>query len=799
MSSSNLSFHYYSRRARKARAAYRIEKFHLRILFVLIIIACIAGGAALFYFRDPRCWFLFSLAAPFLMLLYWHKRGLHHLKVTGTGVDQALSEHLLCALPRMLTLNSLAKTVARSNTVDFMMSRFSLPDDFIIPIAAEIPPEKLAAIWEDASNLRQELELPVVTSGCCVIAIVRAHPNYERILAEGKLSIKDLIDGVLWRERIHALEDKASEPKLTGGIARDWSFGYVPLLQRFGRNISAEIGAYGDREMTLALPSRVAIVEKLITLLSSGSRRNAVIVGPAGSGKATVVHDFAKTILTKNNTVPTSLRYNQVYLLDPTSLIAAAPGRGELEELMKSILVEASVSRNSIICLDGAEKFFSDETGSVDIMNILVPVLQNNSVRIILTMDEQCLLELERKNPNVVNLLDRINIESATYEETLAAMEDRTFQLERQSGAFYTFQALTTAYRLGERYVHEIAMPGAALKLLASAVDFSPTKIIDTKAVETAISQSLGIKVGVADDVHEKDTLLNLETLIHEHVIGQDAAVVAVSNALRRARAGVRNQSKPVGAFLFLGPTGVGKTELAKSLARVYYGGAENLIRVDMNQFVTPDKVADLTADPADNPTSLTAQVMKNPFSVILLDEIEKAHPAVLAALLQVLDEGVLRDSKSREVDFRDAIIVATSNAGADIIREHIANGEKLEEFRDEFVNQLIDSKQFLPEFLNRFDEIIVFSSLSQADLQQVVSLIIDGVNKTLEPQKIRVNLTAEALDKLVDIGYDPRLGARPLRRIVQKTVENKVATAVISGEANAGDVIHIPAEEIVV
>jgi ATP-dependent Clp protease ATP-binding subunit ClpC len=370
-------------------------------------------------------------------------------------------------------------------------------------------------------------------------------------------------------------------------------------------------------------------------------------------------------------------------------------------------------------------------------------------------------------------------------------------QLERKKGVFFTFQSLTTAYRLSERYVHDTAQPGSSFRLLTAAADYTKDRLIESKTVETALSETLGIKIGVADDAEEKDTLLNLESLLHQQVIGQDAAVVAVANALRRARAGVRNQTRPVGAFLFLGPTGVGKTELAKAIAAAYYGGADKLVRVDMNQFVTAETVADLTADPADNPTSLTAQVMKSPFAVVLLDEIEKAHPTVLAALLQMLDEGIMRDSKSREIDFRDCIIIATSNAGADVIREHIASGARLEDFRDEFVNQLIDSKQFLPEFLNRFDEIIVFAPLSKQDLEQVVQLLVAGVNQTLEPQKIRVELTPEALVKLVSIGYDPRLGARPLRRIVQKTIENQVATAVISGATNSGDTISITAEQI--
>jgi ATP-dependent Clp protease ATP-binding subunit ClpC len=333
---------------------------------------------------------------------------------------------------------------------------------------------------------------------------------------------------------------------------------------------------------------------------------------------------------------------------------------------------------------------------------------------------------------------------------------------------------------------------------LTSAADFAENHQITSATIEKALGDSLGTTIGVTDDVAEKEKLLHLEDILHQRVIGQDAAVVAVASALRRARAGVRNQSRPIGAFLFLGPTGVGKTELAKALAAAYYGGADKLIRVDMNQFTTPETVADLTADPAVNPTSLTAQVMKSPFSVILLDEVEKAHPTVLAALLQVLDEGVLRDSKSREIDFRDTIIVSTSNAGADVIRAHIESGARLEDFRDDFVNQLIDSGQFLPEFLNRFDEIVVFSPLTPDDLQQVVAIIIAGINQTLEPQKIRVELSPDALTKLVAVGYDPRLGARPLRRIIQRTVENQVATAVIAGAANPGDTISITADHIV-
>ncbi len=245
-------------------------------------------------------------------------------------------------------------------------------------------------------------------------------------------------------------------------------------------------------------------------------------------------------------------------------------------------------------------------------------------------------------------------------------------------------------------------------------------------------------------------------------------------------------------------PTGVGKTELAKSLAAVYFNGEDRLIRLDLNEFVRTEDVSRLIADGADDPYSLSAQVMKQPFSVILLDEIEKAHDSVLATLLQALDEGILRDAKGREVSFRDTIIIATSNAGADMIRHHIEAGEKLEDFEEAFTNDLIVSKQFRPEFLNRFDEIVLFKPLGIDELNQLIDLIIAGINKTLEPQKISLVVDDAAKAKLVKKGYDPKLGARPLRRAVQRTVENLIAKRMLEGSVQPGETISLTASDIV-
>lgn len=280
-------------------------------------------------------------------------------------------------------------------------------------------------------------------------------------------------------------------------------------------------------------------------------------------------------------------------------------------------------------------------------------------------------------------------------------------------------------------------------------------------------------------------------------MINQVRAVQVVSDALRRARAGVRNQDRPIGTFLFLGPTGVGKTELSKALADVFFGGEDHLIRIDLNEYVQPNDVSRLIAAAATDQHSLTAQIAHQPFSVVLLDEIEKAHPNVLNTLLQVLDEGILRDINNREVSFRDAIIIATSNAGADRIRQYIEAGWRMEDFEQRFTDELINSNQFRPEFLNRFDEIVLFRPLNQDELLQVINLILKGINKTLAAQKVSVNVTEDARRLLVQAGYDPRMGARPMRRIVQRAVENIVAKRMLGGEVLPGTQMEITIQDV--
>jgi ATP-dependent Clp protease ATP-binding subunit ClpC len=521
------------------------------------------------------------------------------------------------------------------------------------------------------------------------------------------------------------------------------------------------------------------------------------LIGPDGVGKTTIIYALAEQLIDPKADVPADLQFRQIFMLDASALISAAPGRGELENLVVRILGEAYSAKNIIICLDNAQLFFEEGIGSVDLSNVLLPIIEAGRLRLIFAMDEGRYQQISQRNSKLANALNRIVISAPSRDDVIAVLQDQLINIEFRQNVTYMFQALGEAYRLSERYIYDLAMPGRAVKLLEAAAGYAENGLVTARSVQQAIEKTQDVKIGVASGDEERDKLLNLETLIHERMINQTRAVSVVSDALRRARAGVRNQDRPIGTFLFLGPTGVGKTELAKALADVYFGGESNIIRLDMNEYVSNDDVGRLIADGATDGMSLTAQVMKQPFSVVLLDEIEKAHPNVLTTLLQMLDEGILRDVKNREVSFRDAIIIATSNAGADRIREHIERGLDIEKFEDQLVNELIDRGQFKPEFLNRFDEIVMFRPLKKDELLQVVDLMIKKVNETLALQKVSVTVSLEAKEYLVEQGYDPRLGARPMRRVVQKAVENTVAKKMLSGDVEPGGTVEITLDQV--
>jgi len=790
-----LKFNFRSSRSEKSRTSVVFSFAWLMFLSVLTV-ALVIIGISLLIINLSLGWALVGVSVIPAMIVEWYDGELHHLPVAKKpkSIDDVLSSTVLGRLSHRPTPREVAIIVSSLPGGQFFAARFGIGSKFLQIFTSDSDAD-MQKVWQEAWHLREQTNSKNISAVVLVVALVKCAPNYQTLLSHLQLDIEDLIHGIEWYNHLRDLIDQHRMPRKTGGVARDWSFGWTPLLNHFGRNISQQVGS--KNSLLIKLTAHDDSLNQIINIFGKKGRQNAVLIGPSGVGKTEIVHAFASKIISGGSDVPNSLKFRQVFVLDSSALIAAAPGRGEIEQLIPRILNEAYRSKNVIICLDNAQLFFEEGIGSVDVSNIFLPILEAGNLRMILTMDEQRFLQIGRRNPELVNALNRIVVTPATRTETIAIMQDRSILMEFQHNVTYMYQALVEAYRLGERYVHDLAMPGKALNLLESSAHYSDNGLVTAKSVQQAIESTMDIKVGVATGDDEREKLLNLEDLIHKRMINQTRAVKVVSDALRRARAGVRSQNRPIGTFLFLGPTGVGKTELAKALADVYFGGENRMIRLDMNEYSNSNDVDRLIADGADNTNSLTARVMKQPFSVILLDEIEKAHPNVLSTLLQLLDEGILRDVKNREVSFRDAIIIATSNAGADTIREYIDRGYDIEQFEDQFVDGLISSKQFRPEFLNRFDEIVLFRPLKKNELIKVVDLMIAGVNKTLSLQKVSVDVSMDAKKYLVEVGYDPRLGARPMRRVVQRAVENTVAKQMLSGLVEPGSIIEISLDQV--
>ena len=518
------------------------------------------------------------------------------------------------------------------------------------------------------------------------------------------------------------------------------------------------------------------------------------LIGPAGVGKTSHIYALAVALLQDGAGSDPSLAHRQIIGLNPSLILSSARQPGELEHIVMNLLGETVHAGNIVLFLDDAQLFFSTGPGSFDVTQILLPVLQNRAVQLIMAMTPNDFQRLKNNNSAFAGLLTPVILQEPSEHDVMRVLEDTALGLEARSHMFIAYEAVVEAYRLSGRYDQDTAYPGKAIQLLEQSLPHANNKIVTAVSVQQAIEQTHGVKVGTAAPV-EANELLHLEDRIHQRMINQSRAVSVVSAALRRARAGVANPKRPIGSFLFLGPTGVGKTELAKSIAATYFKDETNMIRLDMSEYQQPEDGQRLLSSGANENKSLILAVREQPFSVVLLDEIEKAHPNILNLLLQLLDEGQLTDTSGRAASFKDCIIIATSNAGADTIRQHIERGEQLETFESQFTDQLVNSGQFKPELLNRFDEIVLFRPLKPEELVQVVDLMMADINKTLAVQNISVELTPEATAQIVQAGYDPRLGARPMRRMLQRTVEDSIADKILRGEANPGDhvVLDVP------
>ncbi len=598
------------------------------------------------------------------------------------------------------------------------------------------------------------------------------------------------------------------------------------LLDQYGRNLTHHAKA----GLIDPVIGREKEVKRVIEILNRRTKNNPVLIGEPGVGKSAIAEGLALRIA--EGAVPAKLKNKEVYLLDVASLVTNTGIRGQFEERMKQLIQELQTRKNVILFIDEIHQLVGagSAEGSMDAGNILKPALARGELQLVgaTTLNEYRQIE---KDGALERRFQPVQVDEPTADEAINILQGLKDRYEKYHGVTYTDEALLAAVELSSRYIQDRFLPdkaidlmdeaGSRLNLTIEADDEellkerlasihkekeaalkeeayekaaelrdeeeriekrmengrSAAPVVEVSHIQEIIAEKTGVPVGKMQE-NEAEKMKHLKEILSEKVIGQAEAVDKVAKAVRRSRAGLKAKNRPIGTFLFVGPTGVGKTELSKVLAEEMFGTKDSMIRLDMSEYMEKHSVSKLIGSPPgyvghEEAGQLTEKVRRHPYSIVLLDEIEKAHPDVMHLFLQILDDGRLTDSQGRTVNFRNTVIIMTSNAG--VGEKRTVMGFENTERKETSILQVLSS-YFKPEFLNRFDSIVEFNCLEQEHLLQIVDLMLEDLHAMLKEEGLTLDVTDEAKRKLAELGYHPEFGARPLRRSIQEHLEDAIA-----------------------
>jgi ATP-dependent Clp protease ATP-binding subunit ClpC len=684
------------------------------------------------------------------------------------------------------TLSEIIKKLMRLPQVQFIIYKADLGEEEIVLVDSD-----KTSLSKNAFNLAKELKGKYVTTMDLFTAYLLLVEPSAKTLFNKKLKEGDIKNILVWAKHIYEDEESSRETVVTfagEGIAEEWVYGWTLETKKYMLDLSHEF-LNGRMEPI----GRENEYQQVVEALYKGG--SAILVGDAGSGKESTVKELA--IESFMGKLKDNLYHQKIFQLMIDAFMAGAANQGELEARLNALVAEVAHSGNVIIYIPEFQNILGSSSFHLDLSGAIIPYLQKREIRIIAAVTPGAYKSFIEPMHTFLDNFTVINFNEPTRNEVLDVLFRKAFSIEDKDGVILTYRAILCACEFAQRYAKEKVLPGSAVTLLEDTVNvvkISGKRRVEEQDVLAQIEKKIKAPVGEPKPT-EKNLLLNLENELHKRIVDQNEAIFAISQAIRRLRTGLETVGKPI-SFLFLGPTGVGKTETAKALAQVYFGDSTRFIRLDMSEFVGEEGLRRLLGSgpgEGDEKGQLTEPVYDNPNSLILLDEFEKADQKILDLFLQVLDDGRLTDNKGKTVSFANCIIIATSNAASEFIREEVGKGMAVDKkFQERLINFLETNGIFHPELLNRFDDIITFKPLGQEEVIQITILLLTEVAIRLSQKDIKVVFDDRIVTKIANEGFDKDFGARPLRRFIQDNIEDLIAQKILKSEIKRGDSLSV-------
>jgi len=783
--------------------------FYLPLLLTAIFL--LANLLDLSEFSLSLAAILGSLAVFFFVILNFSTGYLSHLKknqkISGGGIDinQIFSFELLICL-RELTKREpnkqkIIKKITTTKRSRFAIDGIGIKADQLQKTLNSLPQNlSFENFWnfivEEALNMALRQTNPNITSADIFYGLLKNSANYQQLCLELELNDEDIQNIIFWTNR--HFEATEAEPTLaeklktsSAGIGQDWSAGYTLAINNFGTDMTRR-GISGS----YSIEGRWEVVQKIERALTNDAKRSCLLVGPTGVGKTTIGFGLASKLFWGIS--EPELNYHRVIKLNAQSIASTSNSKAQVQNVLTAILNDAVRAGNVILFIDEIQNFFMSDSslGSINATEIIQPYLENSNIRIIGTITERDYETYLRPKGAIAGNFEIIKVEPTNEKQTMKILCDMAIYVGRKHRKYLTYSALKEIYRISSTLNEGKELPAKAIDLLLEIGSSREIRShqVDKETILAHIQKSKGLPVASLNQ-ESKSILIDLDQKIKSRLIGQEEAVLAVVGALKRTLTQERKNQKPIGSFLFLGPTGVGKTELAKSLAWAYFGSKETMIRMDMNQYKDFNAINRFVGRKITGKNELEGgefvkKIRQQPHSVILLDEIEKANREILDLFLQILDEGYLTDGMGQRVSLANNIIIATSNAGALEIKSAIAQGTP--NFKDQIINKVQEDGTFKPEFLNRFDGIILFNPLRQEEILKVAQLMIKKTIDSYLKKGYKISLTNDLITKLAEEGYQPDLGARPMQRMIQDKIETYVADQILNNTYQKGGEYNI-------